>query len=69
MMRRTIARPLYNLNIGLLFVLDAHTLQREVCKFELPFETSSDTTVTAISPPTSALLAGATGLEYKEVLF
>ena len=26
-----------NLNIALLFVLDAHTLQREVCKFELPF--------------------------------
>lgn len=25
-----------NLNVGL-FVLDAHTVQREVCKFELPF--------------------------------
>ena len=31
-----------NLNIGLLFVLDAHTSQREVCEFELPFETSGD---------------------------
>ncbi len=40
-----------NLNIGLLFVLDAHTMQREVCKFELLFETSGDTIVTAISPP------------------
>jgi hypothetical protein len=26
-----------NLNVGLLFVLDAHTMQREVCRFELPF--------------------------------
>jgi hypothetical protein len=25
-----------NLNVGQ-FVLDAHTVQREVCKFELPF--------------------------------
>ena len=41
-----------NLNIRLLFVLDpAHTLQREVPKFELLFETSGDSTVMAISPP------------------
>jgi hypothetical protein len=37
-----------NLNIGLLFVLDAHTLQRSL-QVELPFETSGDSTVTAIS--------------------
>jgi len=58
-----------NLSIGLLFVLDAHTSQREVCKFELPFETSGKSTVTAISPLLACLMAGATGLEYKQAVF
>jgi hypothetical protein len=33
----------------LVFVFDAHTMQREVYKFELPLEASGDSTVRAIS--------------------